>query len=278
MLGGMTAPTFLVIGAMKSATTSLARYLSVHPEIDIPARSRVGYFSRSELYRRGFSWYAAHFKRGRQVRGEVAPSYSKRHVAPEVAARIHEALPDCRLVYSVRDPINRALSHYRHRRARGAESRTISAALSPSAGNPYLLTGRYAWQLEPFRQLFPADHILVVVAEELREDRVTVLSRLCTFLGAGPVATRAVGDREYHRGVDKREGGWLPRLLSVAGWDGVLTRVPGPMLGWGGRSIPEPTIDEGLRRELFDYFADDIEVVGNLLGRMPDWPTAGRPE
>lgn len=113
-------PTFIVIGAMKCGTTSLYYALDAHPEIEMSDRKETDFFIRARNYRRGTDWYEDRFPASGQARGECSPNYTKAHLFPRVARRMHDLVPDVHLVYMVRDPIDRIVSHYVGNRAVGA--------------------------------------------------------------------------------------------------------------------------------------------------------------
>src|SRR5881398_2677233 len=107
-------PNLLVIGASKCGTTSLHHYLGLHPEIGMSRVKELHYFVE-EPTESSLRWYASQFPDA-PVRGESSPSYTQRHRSPLVAARIARVLPDVKLVYIVRDPVERLLSSYRFHR------------------------------------------------------------------------------------------------------------------------------------------------------------------
>src|SRR3989339_1804269 len=99
------------IGVQKSATTWLYTCLSEHPEIRCSSKEEMNYFDDSLSYSKGFEWYHAHFKFGAWKTAEYSPTY---FYDKNVPARIHTYNPDSKLILSLRNPIERAFSHYRH--------------------------------------------------------------------------------------------------------------------------------------------------------------------
>jgi len=189
-------PTFVVIGAMKCGTTALHRMLRGHPAIAMSDPKELNFFFGTAPpapdaddrwaegnWWRGVDWYAHHFPAHVPVRGESSPGYtSPDH--PEVAARLADTLPAARLVYLVRDPIDRAVSQYHHHRRDGAEPRPlVEALLDP--GSQYVARSRYSERLAPFLDHVPRQRILVVAMEDLRDERDATLTRVLSFLGAG---------------------------------------------------------------------------------------------
>jgi Sulfotransferase family len=186
-------PNFLLIGAMKAGTTSLYRYLREHPQVFMPPEKELHFFAAPERWSRGRDWYEARFAAaadGAVAVGEASPTYA---MYPEFAAvpeRVAALLPDARLLYTVRHPIERMRSHYLHQVRRGREHAPIERALV--ADPRYLDTSRYALQLERYLDRFPAERLLVITAEELRDDRLATVGRVLEFLGADPAAAARV--------------------------------------------------------------------------------------
>jgi hypothetical protein len=208
----MSLPNLVVIGAMKCGTSALHRYLDLHPQIDMAAMKEVNFFNgpaespdapRDEWWRhgqwhRGPDWYAGLFDDRAPVRGETSPGYtSPDH--PEVPGRMAALLPDVRLIYLVRDPAERAVSHYRHHVRDGAEHRPLEdAVLDPHSH--YLSRARYHERLQPYLEHFTAGQILVLVTERLRHDRRGELRRAFTHVGVDPDWWHPELEQEWHVG------------------------------------------------------------------------------
>src|SRR5205085_10467190 len=100
-------PNLIVIGAAKCGTTSLHRYLDLHPEVAMSKTKQLHFFTEKENWGRGLAWYESHFDTPAQVRGESTPAYSAWPVHRGVPERIARVVPDTRLIYLVRDPVER---------------------------------------------------------------------------------------------------------------------------------------------------------------------------
>ena len=214
-------PDFLILGAQKAGTTALYAYLRRHPEITGPSWKEVSYFDRH--YARGPNWYRGNFpnllrSRGELV-GEASPSYLFHPLGPE---RVRALVPEARLIALVRDPVDRALSHYNHELALGREPLSFEEALAAEetrlAGeverlcsdpryfsqawwsHTYKARGRYAEQLERWLRVFPREQLLVVATEELGEAPGETYASILSFLGAAPHTLGEyprVFDRDY---------------------------------------------------------------------------------
>ena len=212
-------PDFLVIGAQKAGTTALYAFLRRHPGITGPPWKEVSYFDRQ--YARGPAWYRGNFplrSRGRLV-GEASPSYL---FHPDAPARAAALVPQARLVALLRDPVERAYSHYQHERALGRERLSFEDALDREEerlagelermrGDPryfshawwnhtYLARGRYAEQLERWLEHYPRESLLVLPNEELASRPAETYATVLAFLRAAPhelAAYPRVYDRDY---------------------------------------------------------------------------------
>jgi hypothetical protein len=208
-------PDFLILGAQKAGTTALYAYLRWHPEITGPSFKEVSFFDRH--YARGERWYRAHLPaRPRQLVarrrhgrwpsvGEASPSYLFHPLAPE---RVAALLPRARLIAVLRDPVDRAFSHYQHEVALGREPLTFEDALAAEEermrgevdrmtrdptyfseawwNHTYVGRGRYAEQLERWFSVFPRDQVLVLFSNELLQQPADTYARVLEFLGVGP--------------------------------------------------------------------------------------------
>lgn len=190
-------PTFVVVGAMKCGTTALHRMLGAHPGVAMSDPKELNFFFGTAPpapdapdpwaagnWWRGVDWYARHFPAHVPVRGECSPGYtSPDH--PEVAERLAATVPDASLVYLVRDPVDRAVSQYRHHRRDGAENRPLAEALL-DPDSQYLARSRYHERLAPFLDHVPRDRILITCSEELRANPATTVAAVLRFVGADP--------------------------------------------------------------------------------------------
>ena len=194
-----------MIGAQKAGTTALYAYLRWHPRITGPSWKEVSYFDRH--YPRGVGWYRGQFplrSRGRLV-GEASPGYVFHPLAP---ARVRETVPAAKLIVLLRDPVDRALSHYHHEVALAREPLSFEEALDAEEERTrgeeerlvrepgyfshawwdftYVARGRYAEQLERWFGVFQREQLLVLASEELAAEPEATYRRVLDFLGAPP--------------------------------------------------------------------------------------------
>lgn len=189
-------PDFIVVGAMKCGTSTLADQLAAQPGLFMTTPKEPNYFSDDAIFARGPAWYAGLFAAARpgDIRGEASTHYTKRPDLPHTVARMKAALPELRLVYMIRDPLARLVSHYIHEWTENRITLPIGAAV---AAHPALVDyGLYGWQIAPFVQAWGAEAICLTSLERLTADPQAELERIARHVGhAGPVTFHPELDR-----------------------------------------------------------------------------------
>src|SRR5436190_1843341 len=160
-------PNLVVIGAKKAGTTSLYHYLDSHPDISMSREKELDFFVAERNWPRGPGWYRRHFNADVAVRGEASPYYTALPTHRGVPARMANVVPEARLIYVVRDPIERLVSHYHMAIATGRERRPLRAAVADFSESWYVAHGRYWMQLEPYLRRFAPEQVLVVDQDDL---------------------------------------------------------------------------------------------------------------
>jgi hypothetical protein len=276
-------PNLIIIGGLKCGTTSLHHYLNLHPEVGMSRPKELNFFVEELNWPLGAEWYAGHFAADAPVRGESSPHYTNLPRFEGVAARMHELVPGARLVYMVRDPIERMLSHYVHNAGGGYDDRPLEDALSDERG-AYFERGRYAFQLEPYLEAFGAASIEIVGQEELKRDRAATMRRLFEFIGVDPGFRSEQFDREWETGSAKSGGSFrlMDRAVRIPGLralDRNFDRLP-ESLRWLVERIvhdpdagpaPKPDLPPELRERLADFFRPDVERLEAIAGRRFGW-------
>jgi Sulfotransferase domain len=223
-------PDYLIVGAQRSGTTSLYRYLAQHPNVGA-AVVRKGAHWFDTGYDHGLAWYRSHFptrlrksfvervRDGAFITGEGSPYYMFHPLAP---ARIARHLPEAKLIVLLRNPVDRAYSHHQHEVARGFEHLSFEDAVESEserlAGETdrmleeplyysfnhqhysYLARGRYAEQLEVLLGLFPRERVLVLRSEDFFANPPREFGRILDFLDLpawSPRSFRAENARSY---------------------------------------------------------------------------------
>src|SRR5262245_26427491 len=181
---------------MKAGTTSLTAWLDAHPQVFIPRRKELHFFDLH--HREGIAWYRRWFAASDsfQATGEATPAYMYRE---EAFSRMADLLPGAKLIAVLRHPVDRAYSHYWHRRNRGEESFGFGeriaqeeAGCTPSPG--YLARGRYLEQLRRITSRYPREALHVILFDDLESRTKETYASLCRFLGVDhTIVPSAVG-------------------------------------------------------------------------------------
>jgi Sulfotransferase domain len=280
--GASRLPNFIVIGAMKSGTTSLFHYLRAHPQVYMSPLKEVDFFIEEGNWSRGFEWYRKQFEKAgdrASAVGEASTSYTKYPEYEGVPERIARHLPDVRLIYLVRDPIERIRSHYQHRSLIGAERAPFDEAV---LGDPrYLDCSRYAMQIERYVGPFPRERLLVVTSEDLRSSRAPTVRRIYRFLGVDQNHVPETLDREFYRTQERASYPpfvwWIRRTVKrhlPAGKRAkeFIDRITPASLGRDGtptanEGAPSISVSSSLRDALADRLRDDVQ---KLHAYMPE--------
>ena len=192
----MPLPSFVIVGAMRSGTTTLASMMRRHPQVHLAAEKEVHFFDRR--YDEGLDWYASRFDPTSEeiAVGEATPVYMYQDQARR---RLATDLPDARLLAILRNPVDRAYSHYWHRVKAERESLPFEAALEAEpqrlltgglddlADFSYVDRGHYVDQLEALSQLAGRDRVKVVLLEDLTRDTENVMKDIFRFIGVDEV-------------------------------------------------------------------------------------------
>ncbi len=265
-------PDFVIIGAMKCGTTSLHGILSRHPDIFMSQEKELHFFTAAYNYHRGVAWYRRQFRSDRRLCAEASPSYAAWPKHPGVPERMRELIPEARLIYCVRDPIDRAISHYRHAMANGLYRMPIDEGIRRE---PFLRQGRYATQLSRyFGAGWSAERILVVQAEQLRAHRAEVVSRVLSFLGletsgldVASTSDRHVTDRKRvpsDRGTRLKDR--IAPMMQHVPWT-LRTHLERAILWPLSSPMPMLSLKEETRAFLADQFAEEARRLRDYTGQ-----------
>ncbi|GAB2455839.1 sulfotransferase family protein [Jatrophihabitans fulvus] len=250
-------PGFIVIGAMKSGTTSLCAYLGEHPGVFFSIPKEPDFFVASPNDSRNLAWYRALFASAPPgaLCGEGSTNYTKAASFPGVPERIHTLLPAVKLVYLLRDPVERLRSHYVHNRLSGREQRAPADAIVPGSG--YVDTSLYGRQLSLYRQVFPAEQMLVVLSEDLKRDPSLVLTRVHDFLDLEPTPATSAARRDN----DSSQRRTVGRL-------GASVKSHPRLLRWARNSVPLPVRGAVARMLSKDVDIDEYDVPREVISRL----------
>ncbi|MBC2844482.1 sulfotransferase domain-containing protein [Winogradskyella flava] len=174
-------PDFMIIGAMKSGTTSLHDYLGKHPQIFTSKVKEIHYFANDKYQKYDLEWYKNHFISEKKIVGTSPQNYTKCHnkYYQDIPERIKKHIPDIKLIYILRDPIERYKSHILENYY-GEPKKDMVYNIQT---NQYEKTGLYHYQLQEYLKYFDLSQIHILTLEDLRDNRLVTLNKVFTFLG-----------------------------------------------------------------------------------------------
>jgi hypothetical protein len=270
-------PNLIIIGAQKCGTSGLHYHLSLHPDCSMSRPKELNYFIEERNWPRGERWYRSHFDPRAKVRGEASPNYTAfpQHVG--VPERMASVVPDAKLIYVVRDPLDRIAAHWVHNYAKRREKGDLAVTLK-HPNTSYLPRSQYAMQLQQFLNHFPQEHVLVLDQADFRRERAETLRRVFDFAGADPDFTHPGFERERHATARKTRASRLAvrmetasrsrwgRILPPKVWFAIDERLP------LRKPIERPNVRLSLEEEALRALRDDAERLRELTGRsFDDW-------
>lgn len=207
-------PHFVIIGASSAGTTDLSAWLDGHRDVCMSPREGLDFFVEDGTWDRGIGWYALRFGAcmWEQTRGESSPSYADTHRDAGIPKRMRSVIPDARLVYVVREPIERMRSMYRQAYISGTETRGFREAIAED--EHYIESSRYMQHIAAYLKEYSKDRILVVTTEALMTEPDATLGAVYEHIGVSQSSPGATaGDRRVT--VDQRLDSDLSRRLKA---------------------------------------------------------------
>lgn len=291
----MTLPNFIVIGGTKSGTTALYWYLVDHPEIYMGPRHHIGYFAYGldeqgnllygdpELHQwpvKTLPEYEEMYDAAGDAKaiGDVSPIYLE---TPHAAERIHELLPEARIICSLRNPVDRAYSDYlmylRKRGLRVEPGRDlVSSADWAQPDSHWMVLGRYHEQLSRYFSLFPRERVQVLLADDLKNQTELTLRAIYGFLGVDSTFRPDLETPHNIGGVPSSM--MLERILT----NHTLRRLMKPLVPAGianrlrklrtANMDRPPPLPSEMRMEMIGHLEDEITKTAELTGLdLADW-------
>lgn len=268
----MRLPDFLIIGAMKCGTTTLQVQLANQPGVFMTTPKEPNFFSDDHVYANGLDWYQALFDPAElgDLKGEASTHYTKLPHFPDTLDRMAQVLKAPKLIYMIRNPVERAVSHYIHDWSRRAIGHTVDTAFDYH--HDLIEYGLYGMQIEPFVEAYGVDSIFLTSLEQLTASPQNELAKICTFIGHEMPAR---WDHSLDaQNVSSNRARPLPmqRILVDNPAAEALRRtfVPKSLREWvlNSRKMSErPTLNQETRERLEGVFLSDRE---HLALRFPD--------
>jgi len=280
-------PNFICIGAQKAGTTTLADILSQHSDICIPPLKETKFFLFDEDYKKGEDYYASFFTnfKGQKAIGEFDPDYL---LFPHTAERIRETLgADVKIIVVLRNPADRAYSHYLMTKKKGLEPHAFEEALAEEQHRKediktrkiyaYTERGFYGTQLKVFLNIFPAKNFLFLVFEEdFLKNKAQTLKIVESFLGVGneslpiDLHSNEAGEakNEALRDLVRKPNFVKSILKTIMPSKAFRKNIRKFFISKNQQKVTVPKLTEAQRKELIGtYFIDDIHLTETLINR-----------
>lgn len=179
----MALPDFIIVGAMKCGTSTLAAQLGAQPGLFMTDPKEPNYFSDDDVYALGPQWYEALFEGAsdEDIKGEASTHYTKLPTYPDTLSRMTGRLERVKIIYLIRNPVERAVSHYIHEWTMGVTTDEITKAFERH--EELVAYGRYAEQIAPFVAAYGKENVQVLSLETLKRAPQDTLEEVCGFLG-----------------------------------------------------------------------------------------------
>ena len=242
---------FVVAGVQKAGTTALHYFIAKHPHIALPRDQADHFFDKEENFKGvtpDYDVMLGHFEPGRrwQIAGEVTSDYT---YWPPAMERIHRYNPRMKIIVSLRNPADRAFSHWNMRRAKNQEPDDFLDAINRDRSQPieplsrdmsrfaYVDRGLYSSQMERVFRFFPREQVLIIKYESYRKDYEGTVNSVFDFLGVKRLAAPRNKERNvgpYQRKMTPEERAYvsqifvddIARLEKLLGWDCSDWKVP----------------------------------------------------
>jgi len=284
-------PNFFIVGAQKSATTSLYNYLSGHPDVYLPAQKEAHFFNRDDRYAKGLESYEREYFAewsGEKAVGEVTPDYMYfENTLPRMAR--HLDLKEIRFIFILRNPVQRAYSHYLMTYRRGLEPLSFEEAIDREsdrlAGDyasrvhfSYVSRGFYFTQIRRYFDYVDQNRLLVLLTEDLNTDAMSVLGEIFAFLEISTAYVPQNLHTQFHRGTSPRSAALLRRITGGDTLEKHIMRLLIPNAGMRARirqkilelnqtDRHDMRLTKGAQEYLTDIYAEENRLLAELLGR-----------
>ena len=271
-------PDFVIVGAPRSGTTSLARYLGAHPAIFMAAAKELRFFNKN--FSKGIEWYASHFSAAEdgQMCAEATPTYMSDKLALE---RMATMIPEARVILILREPAMRAWSDYWMQRERRSEKRPFDEVFQTELrllteqgadveGAKYLGRSLYAHHVGQILCWYPREQLHVMVMERMTREPEREYRSVCRFLGIDDSFQPSILGMTINPYVQFLS-------LTVRRWskqvpNQTIRRVVARMNT--RRDVDYPDMDDSLKATLSDFFIPHNRALEKLLGSpIPEWST-----
>jgi len=262
-------PNLLIIGAMKCGTTSLHAYLNQHPEVFMSDPKEIHYYADTNYRRIKKEEYTGFFQTDKPIVGTSPQSYTKCHHKDYmgIPEKIYKDTPDVKLIYILRDPLERYKSHVLESYHCDPPS---DVEYSKQIDN-YTKTGMYGMQLEEYSQYFPMKNIHILTLEDLVKNRLSTMNRICKFLNIQEFSSESRLTFKKNAAETKR----VPQIVKRKLWFRILQKVDKEIANKVGNKLAyslyenqmiKPDLSEAEMSRLRAVYREDKKVLERLSG------------
>lgn len=268
---------FMIIGAQKCGTTTLAQQIADHPDVCFCRIKEPGYFNQNEDWHARLDGYHALYQpQPGQLCGEGSTMYTFLPEWPETHNRLHAYNPDLKLIYIMRHPVERVISNYAHRLVR--DTVRVEPEVAVFADPAYMNRTRYGVQLRPYLDLFSRKQVLPLIFEEYITNQVGTLQTVSQFLeiDAQPFVENTQQALAIHRSVGEHYlNPTSKRILKNELVKRVTRFVPMAVRqkarqSIGKKLVQKPEFSRDLRQLIWRFLEDDVKTVESIIGRRLD--------
>jgi len=263
-------PNLLVIGAMKSGTTSLHNYLSMHPDIFMSKTKEIHYFSDINYNSKPLNWYKNQFITDKIIRGTSPQGYTKCHHvdSDNVMERLAKFIPNAKLIYIVRDPIERYKSHVLEAYHCDPPK---DIKYSKKVDN-FIKTSMYHMQISAVLKYFSLKQIHVLSLEDLNKNRLTELNKIFDFLEIKQLDDNSIFEFKSNTAVEKK----IPYVVKHSLPYRVGNKMSPKITENAGQifsklflkyQLEKPILSDTELKQLKSYLKPDIDKFKKLTGK-----------
>lgn len=275
-------PEFIIAGASKTGSTWLVRCFDEHPEVFAPLITPE-YFSTN--FDKGQAWYESLYANPGDAKVLVDKSTSY-IVDPQAPARMHAAVPDAHLIFMLRDPIERAISHYNMWLRGGRCGDNIDDVLVP--GHELVDEGLYFTQISRFLDYYPKEQVTILFYDDLKADAKAFARKVFTLIGVDADFVPEMIDKRFHQTKTRPrfQGPYVAAVKTVR-WinkrsrliekiiDGLRRKGAFDVLHKLNKGAPFPKMSQATRQKLAEYYHADIAQLAQHTGRdLSHWAQA----
>jgi len=296
-------PNFIIVGAAKSGTTSVDQYLRQHPEVYMCPQKEPYFFSfvnkkidfkgpydsiMKDVIVTDFNEYVSFFNNvtDQKAIGECSNSYL---FLTHSAEEIKKYIPDCKIIIILRDPVERAFSHYAQHVMIGHEKLTFEEAIEQESYRKaagwrwhyqYLEQSMYYKQVKVYYDIFPKENILVLFFDDLKKDPSLFMKEIFEFIGVSPMVegidfkvynkTGMPKSRLLHNFLYSKK--FFKKLLGFFIPEQFKIHIFKTIYELNMDYTAKPKLSEETRKKLKEYFKPDIKKLEQLLNKdLSNW-------